>query len=170
MTTTSVFLEYSADKLTQLADRIGTCLTQLNAEQVWARGSTNENAIGNLVLHLCGNVRQWIGSGVAGQPDNRQRDGEFAARGEISPQDLKTRLAEVVAEAAATIRALPSPRLEERIHVQVYDITVLEAIYHVVEHFSGHTGQIIFATKLLTGSDLGFYRHLSQPAHEEKVP
>lgn len=159
-----LFLDFSLDKLQELASRIETCLDGLSEEQVWARGQQNENAIGNLVLHLCGNVRQWIISSIGGEPDRRQRDAEFAARGETSKARLRQQLRTTVEEAAAVIRALPAERLVERRVIQGYEGSVLEAIYHVVEHFSMHTGQIIFVTKMLTSADLGFYRHLqSQP-------
>jgi uncharacterized damage-inducible protein DinB len=137
---------------------------------VWARGSANENAIGNLVLHLCGNVRQWIVSGVGGQPDVRRRDAEFSAAGGAAIPELLDRLRRAVDEALATLDSVTQARLGERVAIQNYDVTVLEAIYHVVDHFSMHTGQIIFATKMLTGADLGFYRHLSQAAHGHKTP
>jgi uncharacterized damage-inducible protein DinB len=170
MSPDQIFLQVSADKLDQLAGRIATCLGQLTPEQVWARGTENVNAVGNLVLHLCGNVRQWIGFGVAGQPDIRQRDAEFAARGGPSLDELKAHLHAAVSAASAIIRELPPSELGTLTRIQNYEITKLQAIYHVVEHFSGHTGQIIFATKFLTGADLGFYRHLAAPRHEEKTP
>jgi uncharacterized damage-inducible protein DinB len=161
MSLESVFLKFSAEKLDQLCGRIETCADKLTPEQIWARGTQNENAVGNLMLHLAGNVRQWILHGVGGQPDNRTRDAEFDARGEISVDELKRRLRTTVDEAVALIRALPKEHLVETRTIQKhYDVTVLEAIYHVVEHFSGHAGQIIFATKLLTGEDLGFYAYL----------
>ena len=155
-----LFLKFSAEKLEQLHGRIQDCLARLTPEQIWARGSDNENAVGNLVLHLSGNVRQWIGSGVAGLADHRQRDAEFDARGGVAPADLVELLKTRVAEAAGIIRAVPAGRLTERITPQGYDVTVLEAIAHVVEHFSQHTGQIILLTKMLTGEDLGYYQHL----------
>lgn len=159
-----LFLDFSADKLQELASRIETCLGRLSEEQVWSRGQENENAVGNLVLHLCGNVRQWIISSIGGATDHRQRDREFAARGGRSKGQLSEQLRTTVQEAVAVIRALPAGRLTERRTIQGYEGSVLEAIYHVVEHFSMHTGQIIFATKMLTSADLGFYRHLqSQP-------
>ena len=165
-----LFLDYSAQKLRQLAGRIETCLGKLTAEQIWTRGSEQENAIGNLVLHLCGNVRQWIVAGVGGAPDLRERDAEFAARSGMSAPELGARLRVAVEEAASVIEAVPGARLAERIVVQQYDVSVMEAIYHVVEHFSGHAGQIIFATKMLTSEDLGFYRHLRAASHGEKTP
>ena len=155
------FLTFSAGKLTELSGRIQDCVGRLSSEQVWARGHENENSVGNLVLHLCGNVGQWIGSGVGGKHDTRQRDAEFAARGNIQPAELTERLNTTISDAARIIRNLPHGRLSEKTTIQKYDVTLLEAIYHVVEHFSQHTGQIIFVTKLLTGQDLGYYKHLN---------
>lgn len=160
MTTEEIFVKFSAEKLEQLSGRIEDCLLRLTPEQIWARGSENENAVGNLVLHLSGNVRQWIGSGVAGLPDNRNRDAEFDARGGTSAAALADLVKTRAAEAAAIIRGLSGARLTERITPQGYQVTVLEAIAHVVEHFSQHTGQIILLTKMLTGEDLGYYAHL----------
>jgi len=158
------FLRVSSTQLQQHSSAIDKCLAQLSEDQVWARGGDNENAIGNLVLHLCGNVRQWIIGGVGGAPDVRKRDTEFAARGGLSTRELRDRLAATVAEATQIIEAVTAARMLDPLLIQGYDVSGLEAIYHVVEHFSGHTGQIIFATKMLTGSDLGFYRHLSSAA------
>ena len=155
-----LFLDCSVRRLELSFSHLEACLGKLTEEQVWARGTENENAVGNLVLHLAGNVRQWIVAGVGGAPDTRERDGEFSARGSSSIPELTERLRGIVREAAAVIGAVTRERLTERVVIQEYDVSVLEAIYHVVEHFSLHTGQIIFATKLLTGSDLGFYPHL----------
>jgi uncharacterized damage-inducible protein DinB len=167
----SFFLDYSANKLRQLTERIETCLARLTPEQVWMRGSENENAIGNLVLHLAGNVRQWIVSGVGGKPDTRDRDGEFAARGGLSVPQLTARLRDTVVQAVAVLETVAPERLEDALVIQGYAVSRLEAVYHVVEHFSMHTGQIIFATKILTGADLGFYCHLqSAAAHGEPTP
>jgi len=165
------FLEISAKKLRQLASRIETCLQKLDAQQIWMRGGEQENAVGNLVLHLCGNVRQWIVAGVGEAPDRRDRDGEFNARGGASKEVLIAGLRSVVEDACGTLARVSGERLLQRIVVQHYDASVMEAIYHVVEHFSGHTGQIIFATKALTSEDLGFYSHLRTTApHSQTTP
>jgi uncharacterized damage-inducible protein DinB len=164
MTLSGEFLAYSASKLRELTSRIETCLGELTDELVWARGKESENAVGNLVLHLCGNVRQWIVSAVGGQPDHRVRETEFAARGGTSRIDLAARLRSTIEEALRVIGGLSEEQLTARYVIQGYDVSVLEAIYHVVEHFSMHTGQIIFITKLLTTADLGFYRHLESAA------
>jgi uncharacterized damage-inducible protein DinB len=162
---------FSVRKLEQLLSRIEHCLGLLSEEQIWARGGENENAMGNLVLHLSGNVRQWIISGVGGAKDVRQRDSEFDARSGGSPVELAARLRAVVTEAARVIEAISEERMLERIEVQRYEVSVAEAVLHVVEHFSMHTGQILFITKMLTGGDLGFYRHLrSAEAHGKPMP
>lgn len=165
-----IFTDYSIQKLSQAAGRVGLCLEKLNEEQVWAKGSANENAIGNLVLHLCGNIRQWIVSGVGGAAETRDRDAEFAASGGVAIVELRRQLDHTVREAIAIIGAQTEATLARGIEVQKYDIAIMEAIYHVVEHFAGHAGQIIFATKMLTGDDLGFYHHLKFRAHAERTP
>jgi uncharacterized damage-inducible protein DinB len=165
-----IFTDYSTRKLRQNVERIEKCLARLTEDQVWSRGHESDNSVGNLLLHLAGNVRQWIISGVAATPDTRDRDSEFNARSGPQTNELLARLRSTVEEGCAVIEALTPERLQELVHVQKYDVTVLEAVYHVVEHFAQHTGQIIFATKLLTGEELGFYTHLKRPAHGEKTP
>jgi uncharacterized damage-inducible protein DinB len=158
MSNEEIFLKFSGEKLAELLTRIEVCVAKLTPEQIWTRGAESENAVGNLLLHLSGNVRQWIICGVGGAEDRRDRDSEFAAR---FGGDALDRLRGTVAEAVAVLKALPVEKLAERKTIQKhYDVTMLEAIYHVVEHFSMHTGQIIFATKLLTGVDMEFYGHL----------
>lgn len=166
-----IFTDFACKKLLQQSGRITDCLGRLSADQIWARGGEHENAIGNLVLHLCGNVRQWIISSIGGKPDERVRDREFSARGEVSGAELSQRLKATVDEAVGIINSVTAGRLAERVMVQNYDGTILEAIGHVVEHFAQHTGQIIFVTKMLTGQDLGYYKHLkTTAAHGEKTP
>jgi len=163
MTIETQFLNYAAEKLDQLCGRIEICLAKLTPDQIWMRGAETQNAAGNLALHLTGNVRQWILTGIGGAPDHRVRDAEFAARDGISSEELSRRLREAVAAALPIIRTLPAARLTERITVQGHDVSLMEAIFHVVEHFSGHTSQIIFITKMVTGEDLGFYAYFSKP-------
>src|SRR2546425_12567097 len=128
--TDRVFLDFSAKKLDQLSSRIAECVGKLKDDEVWARGHENENAIGNLVLHLNGNVRQWIISGVGGAPDNRTRDAEFAARGGIEIAELRERLESTVREAIAAIGKVTPARMTERVTIPKYDVTVMEAIFH----------------------------------------
>jgi uncharacterized damage-inducible protein DinB len=164
MTTESEFLSYSVTKLRQQSEQIETCVAMLTPEQVWQRGGESQNAVGNLLLHLTGNIRQWILAGIAGMPIERDRDAEFAARGGVAPVELLLDLHNVVGDAVRVIEALPAARLVEPVRIQGHDVSVLEAIYHVVEHFSGHTGQIILLTKAFTHAELGFYSYLKNPA------
>ena len=162
-TSADLFLSFSHDRLQLLGSRVTDCVGRLSNEQLWTRMGANQNAIGNLVLHLCGNVQQWIVSGVGGETDVRDRAAEFAQFGGLPAGELQARLDTTLNKAGEVIRALPSSRLTETITVQHQEKAVLEVIYTVVEHFAQHTGQIIFATKMLTGEDLGYYRHLSAP-------
>jgi uncharacterized damage-inducible protein DinB len=142
--------------------RIQDCLDRLTPEQIWWRPGENVNAVGNLVLHLCGNVRQWIVCGAGGAADTRDRDAEFAQRDRIAAAELKARLTAVVEEADQVLSRLSDQDLLAARRIQVYDVTVLGAIHDSVAHFAHHAGQILYVTKLLTGADLGYYRHLSQ--------
>jgi uncharacterized damage-inducible protein DinB len=144
--------------------KIERCLEKLTDEQIWWRANEESNSIGNLILHLCGNARQWIICGVGGQPDFRDRDSEFAQRDRIPRGELVTLLRSTLSEVQTTLQNLdPSLLLQQR-KIQGNDVELLEAIFHVTEHFSMHTGQIILLTKLLTASDLHFYDF------EEDVP
>jgi uncharacterized damage-inducible protein DinB len=164
------FLQAAADKLRQSVGRIEVCFGKLTEDQIWARGHENENAVGNLALHLDGNVRQWILGSFAAEEIERDRDSEFSARGGWYSAQLAGRLRVTVERAASVILGLKAADLEKMYSVQSYEVSGVEAVLHVVEHFSYHTGQIIFATKLVSGEDLGFYRHLSGAGHDEKVP
>lgn len=160
-----LFVGYSVSKFRQLDERLEICVARLTPEQVWARGHETNNAVGNLVLHLNGNVRQWIVSALGGAPDLRQRDAEFAARDGAEISVLVAQLRATVDEAIAVIESCDEAMLETIHKVQNREFSGLEVIYHVVEHFSMHTGQIMFLTKMLTGEDLGFYTNLqTKPA------
>src|SRR5262245_29782150 len=162
-----VFLTAAADKLAENLDRIETCVPKMSDEFVWARESENENAVGNLLLHLEGNVRQWILSGIGGAPNTRHRPSEFSARSGATGSSLVANLRAVVNDAVRVIRTLPPARLTDAVTIQGYDTTVLAAIFHVVEHFSGHTYQIILLTKRATHEDLGFYGYLAGSGRRE---
>ena len=137
--------------------KIERCLEKLTGEQIWWRANEESNSIGNLILHLCGNARQWIVSGIGSQPDARVRDAEFAQREVISRDELLNSLRSTLSDVEAVLRALDPPILLERRKIQGNDVEILEAIFHVTEHFSMHAGQIFLLTKLLTATDLRFY-------------
>lgn len=137
--------------------KIERCLELLTDEQIWWRANPQSNSIGNLLLHLSGNVRQWIVCSLGGAPDGRDRDAEFAQRSIIPRDELLVRLRQTLTEADATLTRFDPDKLIERHVIQGLDVSALEAIFHVVEHFSMHTGQITLLTKQLTASDLHFY-------------
>jgi uncharacterized damage-inducible protein DinB len=145
--------------------KITRAVDALDDEQIWRRPNESSNSVGNLLLHLSGNVRQWISSGVGGAEDARDRASEFAARGSASRTELialvRTTLDEVDAvlagiedECAAANSDAP---LQRFCRPQAYEVTVFDAIFHVIEHFSYHTGQIIFAAKWLAEGQVRFY-------------
>ena len=156
--TGELFLRHSTNKLTQMTGYIETCVSKLDPDRIW---QGPQNSIGNLVLHLCGNVRQWIGSTLGGEPDIREREKEFAADSRIATKDLLLLLRGTVEDAVAILRNFSPDRLTERVATQDGERSALEVIYQVVGHFQQHAGQIIFATKLLTGEDLKFYKKSS---------
>jgi uncharacterized damage-inducible protein DinB len=160
MSVESLFLECAVKKLREFYARIEVCLEKLSEEQIWARGQTNENAVGNLALHLTGNVTQWIIASLGGDPDHRDRDSEFDARAGFTAAQLSGKLRDTIERASAIIAGLTTDQLTRTYVIQNYQVSGVEVVFHVVEHFAQHTGQIIFATKMLTGTDLGFFRHL----------
>ncbi len=138
--------------------RIRRCLAELSPAELWQRPNEGSNSVGNLVLHLAGNVRQWIASGLGGAPDRRERSREFAERGPIPAAELLARLEAALAEAGAALDRADPERLLDPRRVQGFEETGLSILVHVVEHFSYHTGQIAWAVKAWKGVDLGFYR------------
>ena len=170
MSVESLFLKFSTDKLKQFEERIEVCLGKLSDEQIWARGHENENAVGNLALHLAGNVTQWILGALGGIQVERNRDGEFSARDGIDARTLADRLRVVVDQSTRIMANLDTEQLTRTYTIQNYQVSGVEVVYHVVEHFAQHTAQIIFATKMLTHQDAGFYRHLQHDTHHETVP
>jgi uncharacterized damage-inducible protein DinB len=137
--------------------KIERCLELLTDEQIWWRANPQSNSIGNLLLHLSGNVRQWIVCSLGDATDARDRDSEFAQRLIITRDELLARLRQTLTEADATLAQLDPDELLERQVIQGLDVSALEAIFHVVEHFSMHAGQIVYIAKQLTSHDLDFY-------------
>jgi uncharacterized damage-inducible protein DinB len=148
--------------------RITGCLAQLSDDEIWWRPNSASNSVGNIVLHLSGNIRQWIISGLGGVPDVRERDREFSEQGPIPRAKLKARLSGTVREACRVLEGLPAEALARKYWIQGYHATGLQVVCNVFEHFSHHAGQIIFITKLKRGTDLRF-THLP-PIKKPKQP
>jgi len=157
------FLECSRKQLFgQCWPRMKECVATLTTEQIWWRPNQASNSIGNLLLHLNGNVRQWLLASFNRDEDKRNRPAEFAAKEGATAAELLDRLGATLDEAAAVLDRLTADELLAPYEIQGYHESGLYAVYHVVEHFGMHYGQIVYITKLLSGKDLGFYKELNK--------
>jgi uncharacterized damage-inducible protein DinB len=160
-TTPGVSAEFISQSRYLLRDeylpKIERSLERLSDEQVWWRANDNSNSIGNLILHLAGNVRQWIVSGLGGEADQRERDAEFAERRIVPRDELRAHIRRAVSDFDHTLESFNAERLLEQFQIQGTMTTALAAILHVTEHFSMHTGQIILLAKMLADVDFVFY-------------
>ena len=154
-----LFLAQASHLLLQVhSPRLEACVRKLSQEQIWWRANPASNSVGNLALHLEGNVRQWIVSGLGGAPDRRVRKQEFSELGPVPRARLLARLRHAVSDAARVMRKLDGAALARTYSIQGFRVTGLQAVFHVAEHFSHHAGQIILLTKMLAGKDLKFTR------------
>jgi hypothetical protein len=146
----------AAYELTSALTRIKHCLSQLTDDQVWWRSHPSLNSIGNLLLHLCGNLRQWIIAGLGSATDTRDRPAEFAQRDPIPKADLLRQLDAVVSEAKAVLGKLTARQLLAARRIQGFEMTGLAAIFDSVPHFRGHTQEIVHLTRLQLGDAYQF--------------
>lgn len=137
--------------------KIRSAVLAIPADRLWFRPDPGSNSAGNLVLHLAGNVRQWVVSGIGGGADTRHRDAEFAADGGMNAAELLDILEKALSEVDAVLARLDAASLGEARRIQGRETTVFSALYHVVEHFAGHTGQIILLAKLYAPGEIRFY-------------
>lgn len=152
----AAYLAQAQSTLRQSLRKIEHCVTQLDDADLWWRDHPSHNSIQNVVLHLCGNLRQWIGHGVGGEPDTRNRPLEFSDRQPLSRDELMQRLTAAVTEAVTALGKLPASRLLEPQRIQGFDCTLLTAIFDTVSHFVGHTHQIVYITRLRRGDKYHF--------------
>jgi hypothetical protein len=162
----ALFLQFSRHKLLdQYWPRLRKCVEPLADGQVWWRPNDSSNSIGNLILHLNGNVRQWLVASFNRLEDSRDRPAEFNQRESISTSDLLDRLGATMREAAEALEKLTLDDLVAPYEIQGYHVTGLDAVYQVVEHFGLHYGQIAYIAKAQSGGDLGFYTELAKTGH-----
>jgi uncharacterized damage-inducible protein DinB len=138
--------------------RLIRCLKMLSEKDIWWRPNAASNSAGNLVLHLSGNVRQWIISGLGNEEDLRDRDREFSEHGPISRRSLIALIRKTVEEACSVLGHLSEDSLGRIYDIQGFRVSGMYAVSHVVDHFAYHTGQMIFVTKWKLGKDLRFTR------------
>lgn len=136
---------------------LGICLERLQPKDFWARPNNASNAIGNLLLHLSGNMRQYVISGLGGKADTRVRDAEFSQEALADPKEVWDGFLQTVAEAREVIVQASEVELLHKKRVQGFYLSGLGLALHAVEHLSYHTGQIAWAVKAAQDTDLGFY-------------
>lgn len=129
----------------------------LSEDDIWWRPNEASNSVGNMLLHMCGNLGQWIVSGAGGAPDTRDRQSEFFASGPIPKADLMEKVERMVGQVDLVLADLGEELLLDRLTVQNFEVSRLHAIYHSIEHFSYHLGQIAYVAKLRHGKDLGIF-------------
>ncbi|MGB3589009.1 MAG: DinB family protein [Tunicatimonas sp.] len=137
--------------------RVKKCLYLLNEDQLWYRPNEQTTSVGNLVLHLMGNLRQWVLSGIDGQPDHRQRSQEFTETGPVPTKKLVRDLDNLMIEVDQVLTQIAPEVLTEKRNVQGFEESVLAILIHVTEHFSYHTGQITYYTKSTLNVDTQYY-------------
>ena len=166
MSASEIFLSRSRYWLTkEYPIKLRHCVNALPRSAVWARPNQSSNSVGNLLVHLTGNVTEWILGGIGGRSIARYRAGEFAQTDGADGSKLLDNLEAVMREADAILAGLTDQDLGRSIVIQDRDTTVLAAVYHVVEHFSMHTGQIIFLTKIYVPDKIHFYEDAGGLAH-----
>ncbi len=147
-------------RLNENLQRIEKCLNLLNEEQVWFKPNENTNSIGNLILHLTGNIQQYANDGLSKSKDNRNRDLEFSTIKSMNKEELLQYISTAVTAACKSIERLSIEKLEEFYSIQGFNLTGVSVAVHITEHLSYHVGQITFTTKMITNKDLGFYGDL----------
>ena len=149
---TRLLVSEIAARMRLLLERAQLCLDQLDDSQAWYRPNPESNAVGNLVLHLVGNLRQWILGGIGGVPDARDRPAEFAATTGLTTSALKALLSAAVEDSCRTIEGMPLARVTERKVIQGEDTTISYALVMAVSHLGLHVGQMQYVAKMLLGS------------------
>ena len=139
-------------------ERIYKCLSMLDEKDIWKSPQGNIPCVGCLILHLCGNARQWVLSGLGDIEDNRNRDDEFIIHQNIRKAELIFLMENMKAQLRECLIDMDELLLNQRIQIQGFNVTGFSALVHVIEHFSYHTGQITTLTKLITNVDTGYYQ------------
>jgi uncharacterized damage-inducible protein DinB len=154
----SEFIAQCIHRIDENIKRVESCFNKLTEDEVCHKPNISTNSIGNLVLHLCGNIRQYVISSLGGAPDERQRDLEFSADGSHTKSQLLEKFMNTISEAKAVMQVVSGNELLRVRTVQGFQYSGIGIIIHITEHLSYHTGQIALITKLIKNADLGFYK------------
>ena len=151
------FMEQSVYRINENTPKIIICMNELEEAEIWKRPNGVSNSVGNLILHLCGNITQYIISSLGETADTRERDKEFSVTGGYSKSELIDKLKSTAEKAISVIKNMNVDGLLRKRYVQGFQSSGMGNILHVTEHYSYHTGQIVFWVKILRSKDLGFY-------------
>lgn len=152
------FLQEVSRRLEESVSRLHICLGLLTTEEIWRKPNEHSNSVGNIILHLCGNMRQWVLSGLGDFPDSRERDTEFSQHDPISSDMLLDKVDEVMNEVESLLKKMGEEKLLASYRVQGFSETGIAILLHVVEHFSYHVGQITYYVKLTKDIDTDYYK------------
>jgi uncharacterized damage-inducible protein DinB len=146
--------------LNESIPRLKKCLQQLEDDEIWWKPNSNTNSVGNLTLHLEGNARQWIISGLSGAPDKRDRKAEFSRDVFHSRKELLKRVHQLEKDIDKALEEVNPLSLLRKRRVQVFSENGISVLVHAIEHFSYHVGQITYFVKLRKNIDLGYYKNV----------
>jgi uncharacterized damage-inducible protein DinB len=152
-----LFKEFEIRVFDESYTRISKCLNLLNEDEIWYAPNDQITTVGNTVLHLIGNARQWIIAGIGQEEDNRERDDEFKVDSRVSKVELESALTELQKDLEPVLFGLNNNQINKVTNVQGFEVSGFSILIHVIEHFSYHTGQISLLTKLMKNEDLGYY-------------
>jgi uncharacterized damage-inducible protein DinB len=151
------FISQSIIRIDENTAKVKSCMKELDDHEVWFYPNAHVNSVGNTILHLCGNIRQYVISSIGGQHDIRERDLEFSTKGGFTNAELVIKLSDTIEEAKSFIACVSHENLHRHRIVQKTSYSGIGIIIHITEHYSYHTGQIILLTKLFKDMDMGFY-------------
>ncbi|MGB0929361.1 MAG: DinB family protein [Chitinophagales bacterium] len=153
----TAFIKESIEYINLNLPRIRKCLMEITEDELWKRPNEHSNSIGNIIVHLSGNITQYIHSSLGGEPDIRDRDIEFSRIGGLTRDEVYQKISAVTEKAVSVLQRTTEAELLKVREVQGFDMTGVAIIVHVTEHYSYHVGQITFYTKLLKNKDMGYY-------------
>lgn len=152
-----VVKEFETRVFSESYDRIYKCLSLIDENDLWRSPGSTIPSIGNLILHLCGNARQWILSGIGNRVDNRNRNAEFIVQTNVKKGELVFLMENLRVNILQTLEEMDGRMLKAKMNIQGFEVTGFSMLIHVIEHFSYHTGQITTMTKMLTNKETGYY-------------
>jgi len=118
---------------TEYRTKLRAAVDALPPDALWWRPNEQSNSVGNLLMHLAGNIRQWIVSGVGGAPSTRDRAAEFAATSGVGTAGLLATLDQALDDVDAVLASLSASDLLSTRTIQGRELSVLDGDRDAVE-------------------------------------